>query len=67
MARPDRRRKATSERNFRMREKFYECIIYTFIRGLINHYGSSYNLIQVKRELDEYHACWLYKILKIFI
>lgn len=50
-----------------MIEKFYKCIIYTFIRGLIHHYYSSYNLIQLKRELDEYSNCWLYNILKVFI
>ncbi len=50
-----------------MKQFFYECIVYTFVRGLIHNYKSSYNLIQLKRELDEYSHCWLYKILKIFI
>lgn len=50
-----------------MRKRLYECIIYTFIRGLIHKGFSSYNLIQTKRELDEYYHCWLYKILSVFI
>lgn len=52
-----------------MRKKFYECIIYTFVRGYINKGYNYYQpyIINTKRALDEYHNCWLYKILKYLI
>ena len=52
-----------------MRKKFYECIIYTFIRGYINKNYNYYQpyILDCKRGFDEYNRCWLYKILKHFI
>lgn len=53
----------------KMRKKFYECIIYTFIRGYINKNYNYYQpyILDCKRGFDEYNRCWLYKILKYFI
>ena len=52
-----------------MSKKFYECMIYTFVRGYINKGYNYYQpyIIDTKRALDEYHNCWLYKILKYLI
>lgn len=45
--------------------KFYECLIYSFIRGYISKgFCEHPAFIAVKRELDHYNKCWLYKILK---
>ena len=49
-----------------MIKEIYKIIIYTFIRGLIHKGNTSYNLIQLKRELDKGNSM-LYKILSIVI
>lgn len=49
-----------------MIKEIYKIIIYTFIRGLIHKGYTSYNLIQLKRELDKGNSM-LYKILSIVI
>lgn len=48
-------------------KKLYECILYTFCRGYIHHFGYNTQINSLKLELSNYHKCWLYKILKIFI
>lgn len=54
-----------------MLRKFYQCIIYTFIRGYISKGYNDFDfcpyIIDVKRMLDSYSNCWLYKILKHII
>lgn len=49
-------------------KQFYECIIYTFIRGYIHKgYNNNSCILDVKRSLDKYNNYILYKILKQLI
>lgn len=51
-----------------MLKQFYECIIYTFIRGYIHKgYNNNACTIHVKRSLDKYNKHIIYKILKHII
>ena len=46
-------------------KRLYECLIYSLIRGYISKgYCDHPAFVAVKRNLDQYNKCWLYKILR---